>query len=124
MAEITCSFDDDFTVDVQKRFLATLIFDPKWADLSGLEIIKPEFFENRVLHNICKWIQNYHKKHKSIPTKLVLQEYAKDFVNDNGLGGKEYYKYDDALKDIFVLNDNEDLEFFKEKLLHLQESLF
>ena len=116
-AEVKCSFDDDFTVEVQKRFLATLIFDQKWADLSGLDIIKPEFFDNRVLHNICKWIQEHHKKHKSIPTKLMLQEYAKDFVNLNGLGQKDYFKYDDAIKDIYTLNDHEDLEFFKEKAI-------
>ena len=114
---VECKFGDDFNLDVQKRFLAALIFDQKWADLSGLDIIKPEFFENRVLHNICKWIHEFHKKYKNIPTKLVLQEKAKDFINLNGLESKEYYRYSSSLDDIYTLNDNEDLEFFKEKAI-------
>ena len=45
------SFDTEFTLDIQKKFLQLLIFDQKWAALNGLDIIKPEFFENRILTN-------------------------------------------------------------------------
>ena len=70
------SFDTEFGLPVQKKFLQLLVFDQKWAALNGLDIIKPEFFENRVLFNICKWIHEYHKKYKTIPTKTVLEEKA------------------------------------------------
>lgn len=111
------SFDTDFGLDVQKKFLELLIFDQKWAALSGLDIIKPEFFENRILHNICDWIHYHYKKFKVIPSKLVLQEKAKDFINLNALGTKEYFQYATVLDEIFTLDDNEDLEYFKEKAI-------
>lgn len=111
------TFDNDFDLSVQKKFLQLFVFDQKWAALSGLDIIKPEFFENRVLHNICKWMHEHYKKYKTIPTKLVLTERTKDFINMNSLGQKEYYNYAEALDTIFTLNDNEDLEFFKEKAI-------
>ena len=111
------SFDTEFTLDVQKKFLQLLIFDQKWAALSGLDIIKPEFFENRILHNICKWIHDNYKKYKTIPTKVVLNEKAKDFVNLNSLGTKEYFQYANIIDYIYNLDDNEDLEFFKDKAI-------
>lgn len=111
------SFDTDFSLDVQKKFLELLIFDQKWAELSGLDVIKPEFFENRILHNICLWIHEHHKKWKNIPTKLMLEEKAKDFINLNTLGTKEYFQYQTVLDEIYTLDDNEDLEFFKEKAI-------
>lgn len=112
---MAASFNDDFNIDVQKKFLELLIFDPKWASLSGLDIIKPEFFENRILHNICKWIHEYYKSYKKIPTKVVLEEKAKDFININSMGIKEYFQYQDVLNEIYNLDDNEDLEYFKDK---------
>ena len=109
------TFDDKFNVEAQKYFLKVLIFDQKWASLSGLDIIKPEFFENRMLHNICKWIHEHHKKYHVFPSKLVLEEKAKDFINDNTLGTKEYYQYANIIEDIFTLNDNDDMEYFKDQ---------
>lgn len=111
------NFDEEFGLPVQKKFLSLLIFDQKWASLNGLDIIKPEYFENHILHNICKWIHEYYKKYKSIPTKLILTEKALDFVNINTLGTKVYYQYTEALDEIFTLNDNENLEFFKDKAI-------
>ena len=112
---IPYTFDDKFNVEAQKYFLKVLIFDQKWASLSGLDIIKPEFFENRMLHNICKWIHEHHKKYHVFPSKLVLEEKAKDFINDNTLGTKEYYQYANIIEDIFTLNDNDDMEYFKDQ---------
>lgn len=111
------SFDTEFTLDIQKKFLQLLVFDQKWAALNGLDIIKPEFFENRILHNLCKWIHEYHKKYKNIPTKDVLKEKAKDFININNLGMKEYFQYAETIDHIFTLDDNTDLEFFKDKAI-------
>jgi replicative DNA helicase len=97
--------------------LQLLVFDPKWASLSGLDIIKPEFFENRILHNICKWIHEYYKQFKSIPSALVLEEKTKDFINLNGLNAKEFFQYKDVIDTIFTFNEGEDLEYFKEKAI-------
>lgn len=111
------SFNDEFNLEIQKKFLMLLIFDSKWAALSGLDIIQPEFFENRILHNICFWIHAYYKKYKCIPTKLVLTEQVRDFINNQNLSTKEYYQYTEVLDEIFTLNDNENLEYFKEKVI-------
>lgn len=116
-AAVTYTFDDKYNVEVQKYFLKLLIFDQKWAELSGLDVIKPEFFDNRMLHNICQWIHENHKKYHVIPTKIVLEEKAKDFVNLNTLGTKEYYQYAKIIEEIFTLDDNDDLEYFKDQVI-------
>ena len=111
------NFGEEFNLQVQKKFLSLLIFDPKWAELNGLDIIKPEYFENRTLHNICQWIHEYHKEYKSIPTKLVLTEKTRDFVNNKGLSTKEYYQYTEVLDNIFTIEEGDDFEFFKDKAI-------
>lgn len=109
------SFDDEFTLTVQKKFLSLMIYDPAWTKINGLDTIKPEYFENHYLQNICKWIRDYTKKYKTVPTKLVLQEKAKDLVNNKTLSSKEYFQYQDTLDEIFTINDSDDYEFFKDK---------
>lgn len=117
MDNIIYSFDEEFNITVQKKFLSLLIFDSKWAALNGIDIIQPGYFENRILYNICKWIHEYFKQYKSIPTKLVLTEKAKDFINNNHLSTKEYYQYTEALDDIFTIDNGDDFEYFKEKAI-------
>lgn len=111
------NFGEEFNLQVQKKFLSLLIFDQKWAELNGLDIVKPEYFENRILHNICKWIHEYYKDYKSIPTKLVLTEKTRDFINNKGLSTKEYYQYTEVLDNIFTIEEGDDFEFFKNKAI-------
>ena len=96
------SFEEEFTLPVQKKFLSIMIYDPNWAKINGLEVIKPEYFENHYLQNICKWMRNYCKKYKTMPTKLVLKEKAEDLVNQKTLSQNEYYAYQDILDEIMI----------------------
>ena len=75
------SFEEEFDLNIQRKFLGLLVLDKTWAELNGIKIIKPEYFEDTVLYNICKWIHKYYDKYKDIPTKLILKETAKDYVN-------------------------------------------
>jgi len=109
------SFEEEFTLPVQKKFLSIMIYDPNWAKINGLEVIKPEYFENHYLQNICKWMRNYCKKYKTMPTKLVLKEKAEDLVNQKTLSQKEYYAYQDILDEIYDISGSDDYEFFKDK---------
>lgn len=109
------SFEDEFNLTIQKKFLTILIFDPDWAQLNGKDIIRPEFFENHMLHNICRWIHNYYRKYKTTPTELVLTEKARELVNDKYLSPKEYFNYQTTIKEIFEIQGSDDFEFFKDR---------
>lgn len=111
------TFEEQFNTDVQKKFLSILFYDPKWASLNGLSIIEPKYFENHILYNICKWTHEYFKQYKALPTNLILKEKTKDFINNTGLGTKEYYQYTECLDDIFNFSDSNDLEYFKEQAI-------
>ena len=112
------SFNDEFGLEAQKRFISLLIFDESWALMNGFDIIRPEYFENRVLNRICKWIHSYYEKNKAIPTKLVLMQEAQDFLNEANVSSstKEYFIYKDAIDTIYCTEGGiAELEFFKEK---------
>ena len=109
------SFDEEFNLPVQKKFLSVMIHDKQWTLLNGLEVIKPEYFENHYLQNICKWIRDYCKKHKAIPTQLVLKQKAEDLVNKYSLTPKEYFQYQQLIEEIFDVSESDDYEYFKEK---------
>ncbi|MGN1393416.1 MAG: DnaB-like helicase C-terminal domain-containing protein [Succinivibrionaceae bacterium] len=117
MVDIAYSFEDEYSIDVQLKFLSLLLFDEAWAELSGLEVVKPEFYENRHLHRICEWIHKYYKKYKKMPTSAVLRELAKDYINDNNLAQKDYFIYEDYINRISDLKEEDDLEYFKDKAI-------
>ena len=115
--ELNSKFDEKFDLEIQKKFISLLIFDKNWAVLSGLDLIKPECFENNVLHNICLWIHEYYQKYKSLPTKTILVEQAKEYVGAGGTGVKTFLLYKDAIEDIFTRDDNDDTEYYKDKVI-------
>lgn len=115
MEQIKSTFDEDFNLTTQKKFLSLLIYDPQWALLNGLEVIRPEYFDSNYLKNICKWIKQYANKYKNIPTRLVLKQKAEALVNEKQLSPKEYYQYQEILDEIFTLERSDELEYFKEK---------
>lgn len=110
------TFEEEYSVDVQKKFIGLLVQDKLWAELNGFNIITPELFENRILHNICQWIHTYYKKRKDIPTKLILKEKAKDFTNEGKAKYNDYFLYEQALEDIYLIEGGEAArEEWKEK---------
>lgn len=111
------SFDEDFSISVQKKFLSLLVFDRGWADFTGFSIITPKCFENQILSNICYWIHSYHKKYTGAPTKAACCKMMEDFINEHHLGTKDYYVYKQYIDDIFELQETDDLEFFKQKAI-------
>lgn len=115
--ENTYSFENEFTLPIQEKILSLLIFESEWAKLDGLEIIKPEYFENKSLKAICTWIHKYYKEHKDVPTKEVLENEAKDYVNTYNLPAKDYYVIEDKIKAVYYLEESRDMEYFKQKAI-------
>lgn len=115
MSEDLYTFNEEFNLSVQKKFISLLLYDQTWAKLNGFDIVKPEYFENRTLHNVCKWIHEFYNQYKTLPTKLHLSEKAKDFMNLRGLSTNEFYQYTELLDEIFTIDDNDNFEYFKEK---------
>lgn len=112
------SFENEFTLPIQEKILSLLIFESEWAKLDGLEIIKPEYFENKSLKAICTWIHKYYKEHKDVPTKEVLENEAKDYVNTYNLPAKDYYVIEDKIKAVYYLEESRDMEYFKQKAIN------
>lgn len=115
--ENSYSFESEFNIPVQEKILSLLIFESEWAKLDGLEIIKPEYFENKSLKAICTWIHRYYKEHKDTPTKEVLENEAKDYVNTYNLPDKDYYAIVDKIENIYYLEESRDMEYFKQKAI-------
>ena len=105
----------DFDTDVQKKFLSLLVFDQNWASVQGVEILHPEFFENRILKNLCAWILKYQKQYHKPATKTVLENEAMEYTRSQKQGTDEYYLYTDVIDDIFTLTPGETLEYYKDK---------
>lgn len=115
--ENSYSFESEFTIEVQEKILSLLIFETEWAKLDGLDIIKPEYFENKALRAICTWIHRYYKEHKDAPTKEVLNQEAQDYSNSYNLPSKDFYAFTEKIEDIFYLEDSRDMEYFKQKAI-------
>ena len=115
--EINSKFDEKFDIEIQKKFLGLLIFDKTWATLTGLEIIKPDCFENAILRNICLWIHEYYRQYKALPTETILKERAKEYVSTSGIGLNTFLLYQDMIKDIFTRDDADDTEYYKDKVI-------
>ena len=115
--ENSYSFEEEFTLPVQEKILSLLIFESEWAKLDGLEVIKPEYFENKALKAICTWIHRYYKQHKDTPTKDSLKQEAQDYVNKYNLPSKDYYAILDKIENIYYLEESRDMEYFKQKAI-------
>lgn len=117
------TFEEEFTLPIQKKFLGLLMYDKSWAALNGLEIILPEYFENERLKRICTWIHDYYRKYKNIPTKPVLKETARDFINSSSKLDSEYYAYDKIIEEMCSLDDIAEVEYFKKKAVDFVKQL-
>lgn len=115
--ENSYSFENEFTLQVQEKILSLLIFESEWAKLDGLEIIKPEYFENKSLKAICTWIRRYYESMKDTPTKDVLLQEALDYVNKYNLPDKDYYTLKEKIENIYYLEESNDTEYFKQKAI-------
>ena len=115
VVEANRTFEEEFNVNIQKKFLSLLVFDKTWADLTGFSVIQPKCFENTILNHICYWITDYHRKYKTSPTKMICCKLMEEFINNNHLGTKDYYLYKQFIDDIFELNEGDNLDFYKDK---------
>lgn len=114
--ELDAKFDDKFSLEIQKKFVGLLVFDTNWAALCGFDLIQPQYFENSTLRTICQWIHDFFKKYKKVPSEETLQQQAKEYVETSGIGLKTYFLYRDMIKDIYTRDDNDDTEYYKDKI--------
>lgn len=112
------TFNDKYTFDVQKNFLKALIFDQKWAKMDGLDIIKPKFFENRYLYDICTWVRDHYREYKMAPDLNILREKANKVTTTKGLDIKEFWNYENILTDIFTLSESDNLQWYKDQIIN------
>ena len=114
---VNSKFDDNFDEALQKKFIGLLIFDKVWAEMNGFDLIKPQYFENATLRNICTWIHDYHKQYKALPTKAIITQTAQEYISKSSLGYKIYDLYSDAIEDIFTRDESDDCQYYKDKVV-------
>lgn len=114
--ELDTSFDDKFTTELQKKFISLLVFDKPWATMVGFDLVQPQYFENTILRNICKWIHEYYKQYKALPTAEILKEQAREYAGNTASGIKSYLAYEDNIKEIFTRDDNDNTEYYKDRV--------
>lgn len=107
----------NFDIEIQKKFLSLFVFDYNWATLVGKDVLKPEYFDNIILKNICNWILKYQSKYKTMVTKDILTNEALEYTQKTSKSTEEYYLYTDTIEEIFTLNDGENLEYYKDKVV-------
>lgn len=123
MSELDMNFNEQFDINTQKKIISLFIYDQQWAELNAMDVILPEYFVNPILRNVCSWFHKYYGQYKKFPTKDVLLVMTQDFVNDNGLDIREYYNYEKLILEIFKLDINDDIKFFRDKAIEFAKTV-
>jgi hypothetical protein len=92
-------FESDFTVEIQKKILAMLLFEPK-SLLASMDIVRPETFDHPALADMASILFRFYAKYKR---PIGIEEFEEEFIELLS-GGKripvDEYKlvYDDVLR--------------------------
>lgn len=72
-----------FDIEYQQDILGMLIMDRLFL-IQGLQLIKPQYFIEKVHENICQVVFDYFNEYKELPSKKSIQEeIRKKFPSDN-----------------------------------------
>ena len=56
---VVMTFNDKrFSLDIQKGFIRTLIYDDEWAMANGFRLLQADYFEDITLYNIFAFSSN------------------------------------------------------------------
>lgn len=112
------TFDDKkFSLDIQKGFIRTLIFDFEWAKLEGFEALQEDYFESIVLKNIYKVIKKYFKRFKAIPTEEIVTNEINKILEKRNTKMSDFWKYQTAIQEIYTLTNSTTTEWYKDQLI-------
>ena len=79
--DVVMTFNDKrFSLDIQKGFIRTLIYDDEWATTNGFRLLQPDYFEDITLYNIFLILKDYYKNYKAIPSLQILKNNVQKFL--------------------------------------------
>lgn len=116
--EVIMTFNDKrFNLDVQKGFLRTLIYDDDWAMTNGFRMLKADYFEDITLYTIFNILSEHYKKYKTIPSYQILKDKIQKYLEKRNLKTADYFRYEDALNDIYNTENEKNLQWYKDELI-------
>ena len=79
---VVMTFNDKrFSLDIQKGFIRTLIYDDEWAMANGFRLLQADYFEDITLYNIFSILKDYYKNYKAIPSLQILKNNIETIKN-------------------------------------------
>lgn len=107
----------DFDLSVQEKFLSLMIMDNTWGHNTGMEVLRPEYFDSIILKNICTWVHKYYRRYTDAITKSVLLNEAREFINRSRMDEDDYFKYTEVIEEICNISETDDREYLKEQAI-------
>ena len=92
---VVMTFNDKrFSLDIQKGFIRTLIYDDEWAMANGFRLLQADYFEDITLYNIFSILKDYYKNYKAIPSLQILKN---NIQNPQPFTSMQYILYSDII---------------------------
>ena len=107
----------DFDLSVQTKFLSLMVMDNTWGRNTGIEVLRPEYFDSIILKNICTWIHRYYRRYSEPITKSVLLNEAREFITKSRLEDDDYFKYTEVIEEIVNITETDDRSYLKEQAI-------
>lgn len=102
----------DFSEGVQMRIAAMMIRDSFFI-AQNIEVIKPEYFENKIVADIIDLTAKFYGEYKRAPVLDELIEEMSVFLNKNSKLPAELYW--NKLQELGILAETEDFSYVKDK---------
>jgi len=104
----------DFSEAIQKRIVGLLLYDAA-SVVENIEIILPEYFENRILRDFVTIIRGFYSKYKRVPKWDEFIEEINQLLESNPkLPQNEYWK---RLEEVAATVEEDEFEYVKDKVL-------
>jgi len=102
----------DFSEGVQMRIAAMMIRDSFFI-AQNIEVIKPEYFENKILSDVVKLTVNFYGQYKRAPVLDELIEEISVFLSKSAKLPADMYW--EKLTELCTMADTEDFSYVKDK---------
>lgn len=112
----------DFEFEMQQKIVALLFQDFTYLSTVGVELIKPSFFDNVYLQNICKWIITYYEQYHTKPTEAVLLTELNNYSSKFNIPISEQENFAACIRSL-TTTVIEDAQYIKDQALDFAKSV-
>ncbi len=112
----------DFEFEMQQKIVALLFQDFTYLSTVGVELIKPSFFDNVYLQNICKWIITYYEQYHTKPTEAVLLTELNNYSSKFNIPISEQENFASCIRSL-TTTVIDDAQYIKDQALDFAKSV-